>query len=184
MRALGLLLIAIGFTAGSLVAVIDPEGVDWRMFVPALAVGTAGVVLVQIAIRRAASDTTRIAANFGALDTRLRTIVANITALDEAKESIDTYELPDRIDDTFPRDILAFADARESILHAWGTDAYAEVMTHFAAAERYLNRVWSCSADGYIDEAHEYIGRSREQFAECLARFEALGGLAGGSASQ
>ena len=179
MRALGLLFIAIGFTAGSLVAVVDPEGVDWLTFVPCLALGAVGVALVQIAIRREAKDETRIAANFEALDQRLRTIVDDITALDAAKTDIDTYDLPDRIDSTFPREIVAFVEARESILHAWGADAYAEVMTHFAAGERYLNRVWSCSADGWIDEAHEYIGRAREQFAEALARFEARSAAAG-----
>ena len=52
--------------------------------------------------------------------------------------------------------------------------AYADVMSHFAAAERYLNRVWSCAADGYIDEAHTYIGRARVQFLEALQRFEEL----------
>jgi hypothetical protein len=179
MRALGLIFIAVGFTAGSLVAVLDVERVDWLVFVPCLVVGAVGVALVQVAIRREATDETRIAANFEALDARLRAIVANITALDEAKTSIDTYALPDRIDETFPADILAFVEARQSILHAWGTDAYAEVMTHFAAAERYLNRVWSCSADGWIDEAHEYIGRSREQFEEALSRFEARVAKAG-----
>lgn len=179
MRALGLILIAVGFIAGSLVAVLEPERVDWLFFVPCLAVGAAGVALVQIAMRREATDVTRIAANFEALDTRLRKIVADIQALDAAKDAFDIYSIPDRIDDTFPADILAFVEARESILHAWGAEAYAEVMTHFAAAERYLNRVWSCSADGWIDEAHEYIGRSRGQFEEALARFEARAAAAG-----
>jgi hypothetical protein len=183
MHALGLILIAVGFTAGSLVAVLDPEGIDWLVFVPCLVVGAAGVALVQIAMRRVATDVTRIAANFEALDSRLRTIVAQIRALDETKDSLDIYAVPDRIDEAFPADILAFVEARESILHAWGAEAYAEVMTHFAAAERYLNRVWSCSADGWIDEAHEYIGRAREQFEEALARFEARAAKAGPAAS-
>ena len=41
--------------------------------------------------------------------------------------------------------------------------------THFAAAERYLNRVWSASADGYIDEVNEYLQKAGDQFAESLA---------------
>jgi hypothetical protein len=113
-------------------------------------------------------------ANFAELDTRLRTIVERIATLDAAKDSIDVYDLPARIDEQFPREILAFVEARQSISHAWGARAYADVMSHFAAAERYLNRVWSCAADGYIDEAHTYIGRSRVQFRDALASFEAL----------
>jgi hypothetical protein len=42
-------------------------------------------------------------------------------------------------------------------------------MNPFSAGERYLNRVWSTSTDGYIDEAHEYLGRSHEQFEDALA---------------
>ena len=47
-----------------------------------------------------------------------------------------------------------------------GTRIPFENRYRFAAAERYLNRVWSASTDGYIDEAHTYLGRSREQFDE------------------
>jgi hypothetical protein len=64
----------------------------------------------------------------------------------------------------FPRDLDAFVQARESVAHRFGLQAYAEVMNPFAAGERYLNRVWSAAADGYLDEALEYIGRAREQF--------------------
>ena len=35
--------------------------------------------------------------------------------------------------------------------------------------------MWSAAADGYIDESQDYVGRSREQFAEALRRLEELG---------
>jgi hypothetical protein len=47
-------------------------------------------------------------------------------------------------------------------------------MSHFATGERYLNRCWSASTDGYIEEVHTYIGRAREQFQQAL---ELLRGL-------
>ena len=59
---------------------------------------------------------------------------------------------------------------RESIAHG-GLQAYAEVMNRFAAGERYLNRVWSASTDGYIEEAHRYMERATRQFAETLEAF-------------
>jgi len=46
--------------------------------------------------------------------------------------------------------------------------SYADVMSHYAGGERYLNRVWSASADGYVDEVNTYLDRSLEQFRLAL----------------
>jgi hypothetical protein len=172
MRRLGLILIAAGFLAGSLVAVLDPEIIEWPIFLACLAVGVVGVAASRWAIRRESHDTGVISANFAALDARLGSLVKSIEELDRSKADINPYDLPALIDRTFRDDLLAFADARESIRHAAGAGAYAAVMTPFAAAERYLNRVWSAAADGYVDEAHDYIGRAREQLADALAQLE------------
>ncbi len=61
-------------------------------------------------------------------------------------------------------------DARESIAHRYGLAAYGEVMSSFAAGERYLNRVWSASADGYIDEVNTYLDKAQAQFVESLEK--------------
>jgi hypothetical protein len=37
-----------------------------------------------------------------------------------------------------------------------------------------LNRVWSASADGYIDEVNAYIEKARVQFAESLDKIRRL----------
>ena len=60
--------------------------------------------------------------------------------------------------------INAFVESREAISHVYGLQAYADVMSHYAGGERFLNRVWSASADGYVDEVNTYLGRSLEQF--------------------
>ena len=39
-------------------------------------------------------------------------------------------------------------------------------MSAFVAGEQYPNRVWSASADGYVHEVKEYIGRALEMFKE------------------
>lgn len=179
MRAFGYLLITLGFLAGSYFAVYQPEGVPLGSYLAALAVGIAGVILAQIAIRRAARHVDRLAADMETLATSLENVVRNVEALDREKESIDVYHLKDRIDDTFPADLDAFVRARESLIHRYGLQSYADVMNPFAAGERYLNRVWSTSTDGYIDEAHEYIGRAHEQFEDALG---ILHGLAEGDA--
>ena len=172
MRAVGLLLIAIGFLGGALFAVLDPEEIPWRFFSQFLVVGAVGVALVQLAIKREASYGGKLEANVEELAKALDRIVDRARKLDQDKLSIDCYDLPDLIDDTFRGDVTAFVDVRESLVHTFGTQTYGEIMSHFAAGERYMNRVWSASADGYIDEAHEYIGRSREQFEEALRRLE------------
>jgi hypothetical protein len=61
-------------------------------------------------------------------------------------------------------DLRRFADARESLIHLFGLQAYANVMSDFAAGERYVNRIWSASADGYDGEARNYLGKAAAQF--------------------
>ena len=47
-------------------------------------------------------------------------------------------------------------------------------MSCFAAGERYLNRVWSASAGGYIDEVNAYLDKAQEQFADSLEKIQQL----------
>jgi hypothetical protein len=51
------------------------------------------------------------------------------------------------------------------MVHLFGLQTYADIMSHFAAGERYINRVWSASADGYDEEAESYLVKASEQFA-------------------
>ena len=52
------------------------------------------------------------------------------------------------------------------MVHLFGLQTYADIMSHFAAGERYINRVWSSSADGYDAEATTYLAKAMEQFAD------------------
>ena len=173
-RIIGLLLITASFVAGSLVSIWDPAVIDWTHFTIAMVIGVVGVAIVQIDIRRQATSEEALQGNFETLDKALAAIVKDMKTLEGDKTSLDVYELPDRIDETFREEIHHFVEAREAIAHLWGMQAYADVMTHFAAGERYLNRVWSTAADGYIDEAHVYVAKSLEQFEQALGRLEAL----------
>jgi len=174
MRTIGLILVTIGFLVGALAAIAAPDRVHMVWFVPAAVVAAAGVALARLAARKEAGDATRVEGNFAILDEALGRIVNNARSLDASKASLDVYALPPKIDSTFLADIAAFAGAREAILHIWGSRAYADVMTPFAAGERYLNRAWSTAADGYIDEAHACLGAAREQLEAALAILESL----------
>ncbi len=46
----------------------------------------------------------------------------------------------------------------------FGLQTYADIMSDFAAGERYVNRVWSTSADGYGEEARRYLERATARF--------------------
>jgi hypothetical protein len=174
MKYFGYFLITIGFLWGAFLTVEQPEGVNTALYLAALAIGIAGVTVARLAVRAEARDETRLQTNIATIETSLAAIVNDAERLDAEKESINVYDLRHVIDRTFPEHLAAFVEARESIAHSYGLKAYAEVMNRFATGERYLNRVWSASTDGYQPEAHDYITRSHAQFDDALATFRAI----------
>jgi len=152
----------------STVETTDASGVKWLWYLPALAVGAVGVVMIRTDEARHSKTEHHVAANIEAVEGSLQRIATNIDKLNAEKDTIDTYDMRHRIDDLFVDDLETFVDARESIAHRYGLAAYGEVMSSFAAGERYLNRVWSASADGYIDEVNEYLEKAKDQFHESL----------------
>jgi hypothetical protein len=60
------------------------------------------------------------------------------------------------------------------MVHVFGMQNYADVMSNFAAGERYINRVWSASTDGYADEVNLYLDRALSQFREAHEHFHGL----------
>lgn len=168
MKSLGYILITVVFLAGSLAAVVDKQQVQWHYFVIAIAIGAAGIALVHFGKHNIITSEGKLASNMQSIETALAQIVENITQLDDRKQSIDTYDVRHHIDRLFIEDINTFVQARQTIAHVYGLAAYGDVMNHFAAGERYLNRVWSASADGYIDEVNAYLEKAREQFSESL----------------
>jgi hypothetical protein len=172
MKNAGYVLIVLGFLMAALAAVVDELQVAWGTFAIALAVGAIGVMSVRLATRQEARAEGKLALSMHTLDESLRSVVQKITTLDRQKESLDPYEARMHIDELFPDDLNAFVLARESIAHVHGLQAYADVMNRFAAGERYLNRVWSASADGYIDEVRTYLGKAAHEFGGALEELE------------
>lgn len=175
MRAIGYVLITGGFLGGAYLCSLDPERVATGPFLASLAVGVLGVVAVRVALHRSARHEDHLTTNIQAIEESLASLAQKAAELDAAKESFDVYDLRHRIDDDFLDDLGAFVEARETIAVSHGLAAYAEVMNHFAAAERYLRRVWSASTDGYVDEAHAYLVKAKNQFAAALETFRGLG---------
>jgi hypothetical protein len=168
MKLFGFLLVTVGFIAAALATVVDETAVNWLWYVPALIVGAVGVAAIRINDARQSKTEHHVAARIETVENSLEKIATNVKSLNAEKHSINTYDMRHRIDELFIDDLELFVDARESIFHRYGLAAYGDVMSSFAAGERYLNRVWSASADGYIDEVNTYLDKAEEQFNESL----------------
>lgn len=175
MKALGYILITVGFLAGAYYTTVHETEVPRMPFAIALVVGVIGVVLARWATKQHAQHEDRLTTNMGVLEESLARLVERGRQLEADKATVNVYDYRRRIDDEFRADLANFAAARESIAHTHGLQAYADVMNHFAAAERYLNRVWSASTDGYVDEAQIFIGKASSQLDDTLETFRSLG---------
>lgn len=129
-----------------------------------LVAGVVGVAFARIASRKAATSEETLTTNMGSVRDNLAKIVEIVRGLDNEKDSIPTYDMRIEIDLRGIDAINAFVESREAISYVYGLQAYADVMSHYAGGERFLNRVWSASADGYVDEVNTYLTRSLEQF--------------------
>jgi hypothetical protein len=174
MQKIGLTLITLSFLAGSYLTVLDHLEVNWGYLLPFLVLGFVGVGLVQLGKKRAAQDSEAITENLSIIERSLNNIVEKVTYLSSEKETIFTYDMAPKIDELLIEDLNTFVDARKMIGNAYGLQAYADVMNHFAGGERYLNRVWSASVDGYMDEVNDYIVKAREQFELAHQKFQGL----------
>jgi len=167
-------MITAGFLAGALASVVEVETVRWGYFAGSLAVAAFGIVLVRIGRAQLGRAEGKLTANMQTIEASLSRIVENMRQLNAEKQSIDPYDMRHRIDELFADDLTSFVEARQSIAQVHGLNAYADVMSYFAAGERYLNRVWSASADGYIDEVNAYLDKAQEQFIESLDKIKNL----------
>jgi hypothetical protein len=166
MKTFALIIVTVSFLAGSFLSVLDPRMVNWNYMVPVLAAGIVGLWLYRKAHHGETRAGHKLAGNIETLEKSLGNILAGLEALCERGEDLPVYEARFEIDRLFREDLNNFAEARESMIHVFGIQNYADVMSNFAAGERYINRVWSASTDGYVDEVRMYLERARNQFRE------------------
>ena len=172
MTIAGYVLLIGGFLAGAFAA--SQQAIPWAWFVPAVAAAAAGVIAIKRAAKAHAQSDQVLHGNKRDLEQSLGNIVENLTQLRADKEQIPTFEMRFEIDKLFRDDLIRFADARQALTHLYGLQAYADVMSEFAAGERYINRVWSASADGYANEVLTYIDRAHEQFTHARQRLSSI----------
>lgn len=169
MKTFGYLLLTGGFLAAAFATSLDVQHVNWTMFVIAAIAAAAGVVSLKRAEQGHARSATVLETNKGELRESIGNVVRDTEALRD-DSAMTGAALRDAIDSRLRNDLRRFADARESMVHLYGLQVYADIMSSFAAGERYINRVWSASADGYDHEAATYLDRAASQFADTRAQ--------------
>ncbi len=174
MKLLGTLLVGAAFLAGAFLSSLDPATVAWNWMLPVLGAGAVGLWLHRRAAHAEASSGERVTGNMDTLGRCLDEILAGLEELEANKHDLPVYDARFEIDHRFRLQLNDFAEARESMIHVFGMQNYADVMSNFAAGERYINRIWSASTDGYVDEVNEYLDKALAQFTEALDHFNGL----------
>jgi len=179
MTWLASLLVALG-TIGASIAVArsDPnaEGwvAAWQVQVPLLVVSLlvviTGVVLLRRARTRAARRETGPGGTLSRARQSLATAATQVARLAERPEGGELAALHRALDELLTGPVAEFVKNRGAISEGLGMALYGEVMGAFSRGERYLNRAWSASVDGYLDEAETYVGRAVEPLEEASRR--------------
>lgn len=174
MKNIGYFLITIGFIAASFVTVIDKLEVDWIYFSVMLVISVVGIVLVRSTEKKETFHEETLSNNMKIIVESLENVVTEVKRVRSEVDDENPQQVHSKIDEKLPGYLETFVESRKTIGHVHSLEEYANVMNHFATAERYLNRVWSASTDGYIDEVNIYIKKSEEEFEAALAAVKAL----------
>lgn len=171
MKNIGFILLAAGFLAGAYATSLDVENVNWLLFSVAAVAAIAGLAISKNQASAHARSDEVLEVNRSELRESLENIVRDLGEI-AGDRSTEGAELRDRIDLKLRDDLRRFADARGSMVHLFGLQTYADIMSSFAAGERYVNRVWSASADGYDSEAATYLEKAASQFADAQKQLQ------------
>lgn len=172
MKMLGFALLALGFLLGAYATALDIDRTDWSLFVPALAVAVAGLIAMKMSARGEARSEQVLTSNRVELETSLERVLGELEFIIEQRPKTAIDDLRDDLDARLRDDLRRFADARKSMVHLFGIQAYADIMSEFAAGERIVNRVWSASADGYAEEADACLAQALSRFREARRRLD------------
>lgn len=172
MKKIAYLLIAAGFLLGAYATSLHTKDVNWTLFIIAAVAAVVGVFIAKRQDSSMARSDSVLQTNRNELNDSIGNLVRDVSAMIEGTTATGD-RLRDWIDDTLRTDLRRFADARQSMVHLFGLQTYADIMSNFAAGERYINRVWSASADGYDGEAERYLGRAVGVFRDAQAQLVA-----------
>jgi hypothetical protein len=173
MKNIAYFLIAAGFLIAAYATSLDAQQVNWNLFAAAAAAAIVGVWISKRQDGADARSESTLKTNLGELTESISNIVIGIDNVINGSNS-EGEPLRNWIDEELRPDLRRFADARESMIHLFSLQTYADIMSEFATGERYINRVWSASADGYNNEARTYLGKAMGQFRDAQSQLESV----------
>lgn len=175
MRTLGHVLLWAGFLAASFVSVSRLEQVGdkwstipWLWYAVSMAVGIVGIGLLRASNRELDADHSKTDAEFSLVQQSLAKVCEVVDRLCRQSE-YDPATVLHCIDEECVEPFSEFAEARQSLVKRFGLEVYADVMTEFASAERYVNRSWSAAADGYVEEIAASLARANHHLQKTAA---------------
>ena len=150
--------------------------IPWAWYIPAALVCVVGIVLIRLGTSSEGKKSDKTEASLAEIKTSLGHAIAKVDELSGQvkSDSLAPSKIAERIDD-IAEDLRIFADGRDSITAEYGLNTFADVMTKFASGERTINRAWSASADGYLDEASQCIERAAMLFKDAANELDQAG---------
>lgn len=146
--------------------VVVPEDgwhlIPWTWYIPAAVVCIAGIVMIRLGSSAQSQKSEKSEASLAEIRERIANVIESVSRLSKETDTLAPSKIAKRIDDDIADDLRVFADGRDSITLEYGLNVFADVMTQFAAGERAINRAWSASADGYVDEAATCLHRGEQ----------------------
>ena len=168
-KLIGQVLLWAGFLCAALASVSRLEiaehpwqTIPWAVYAGSMAVGIVGVVLLRTSAKAEVQHTERVEGEFETLTSSLGILRSKVAELRGNLDEINPHDIVSYIDENCVEHFGDFADARNALVQRFGLQCFADVMTQFASAERFVNRAWSAAADGYINEASESLHRAED----------------------
>ena len=184
MRPLGHTLLWAGFLAAAFASVFRFEDsgdkwstIPWLWYGVAMVIGVTGIALLKTAKRQDHADDEKTEAEYSVVRNSLEKISETVSSLCDQTDYRPSAVLRS-IDDDCAEPFSDFADSRQALVKRFGMKVYADVMTEFASAERYVNRSWSAAADGYVDEVGSSLKRAKRHLQnakDLIGKAEAAG---------
>lgn len=131
--------------------------VDWAWYLISAAVCFGGVFFLRMSKNASATTEEESSSNVKQIKANLADAIKNTEVLNKTISKLSPRQILNFIEEKLLDDLRDFADGRDSITAEHGLEVFANVMTQFAAGERAINRAWSASADGYVQEAETCI---------------------------
>lgn len=134
--------------------------INWIWYLGSAALCILGIVFVRKSKNEPQGQAAHTEVSLQQIKSHLNNLVGNLEQLNSEMKDYKPRQILNFIEDELQDDLREFAEGRDSITAEFGLQVFAEVMTEFASGERAINRAWSASADGYIEEAATCVQRA------------------------